>query len=253
MFFSSLGRSWSQGTRASHISLYSIFPAKVTGEANPKWSYILDIFLRISILVTLTIGAGKATFIESTVLFHGALSSLVSHVFTPTWYLAKIWSISSTVVSCCPAVSSAGVARLWLASYWVVELSSATFSKDGGSSRDGRFECHLCSWNLPSLKIAWAAFFSTTVVTPVIRSSTWRLRLTSSTSFGKFCWRFRRCWSITPPRWNGDVDSPNSTRENLSDSACLVSLGVPLNFVITNFGSLALMFWSFSRRFSSHI
>ena len=40
----------------------------------------------------------------------------------------------------------------------MVEFSSATFSEDGGSSRDGRFECHLCSWNLPSLKIAWAAF-----------------------------------------------------------------------------------------------
>ena len=197
VFFSSLGRCRSQGTRASYVSLYSIFPAKVTGEANPKWSYILDTFLRISLLVTLTVGAGKATSIVSTVLFHGALSSLVSPFFTSIWY-------SSTVVGCFPVVSSSGVARLWLASSWVVECCSAAFSEDGGSSRDGTFECHFCSLNLPSLKIAKAAFFSTTVVTPVIRSSTWRLRLTSSTSFGKFCWRFRWCWSISPPRRNSD-------------------------------------------------
>ena len=54
--------------RASHVSLYSIFPAKVTGEPNPERSYILAIFLRISLLVTLTIGAGKATSIVCTVL-----------------------------------------------------------------------------------------------------------------------------------------------------------------------------------------
>ena len=171
-FFSSLGRSQSQGTWASHVSLYNIFPAKVTGESNPEGSYILAIFLRISLLVTLTIGAGKAISIVSTFLFHGTPSSLVSPVFTPTEYLAKLWFVFSIVFGCFPAVSSTGVARLWLASCWVVECSSAAFSEDGGSSRDGKFECHLCSWNLPSLKIAWAASFSTTVVTQVIRSPT---------------------------------------------------------------------------------
>ena len=164
-FFSSLGRSQS-------TILYNISPADLTGEANSKGSFISAIFLRISLLVTLTIGAGKATSIVSTALFHGTPGSLVSPVFTPIRYLAKLWLVSSTVVGCFPAISSTGVARLWLASCWVVECSSATFSEDVSSFRDGTFECHLCSWNLPSLKIAWAAFFSTTVFTPVIRSST---------------------------------------------------------------------------------
>ena len=164
-FFSSLGRSQS-------TIRYSIFPADLTGEANFKGLFISAIFLRISLLVTLTIGAGNATTIVSTALFHGTPSSLVSPVFTPIWYLAKLWLVSSIVVGCCPAISSTGVARLWLASCWVVECSSAAFSEAGGSSRDGTFECHLCSWNLLSLKICRAASFSTTVVTQVIRSST---------------------------------------------------------------------------------
>ena len=50
-FFSSLGRSQS-------IILYSTFPADLTGEANSKGSYILAIFLRVFLLVTLSIGAG---------------------------------------------------------------------------------------------------------------------------------------------------------------------------------------------------
>ena len=47
--FSSLGTPQSQGTRALHVSLYSIFLAEVTSEANPKGSYILAIFLWISL------------------------------------------------------------------------------------------------------------------------------------------------------------------------------------------------------------
>ena len=88
-FLSSLGRSQSQGTRASHVSLYSIFPAKVTGDANPKRSHILDIFLRISLLVTLTIKAGKATSIVPNVLFYGtrlAVWSLPSLYPYGTWW-----------------------------------------------------------------------------------------------------------------------------------------------------------------------
>ena len=78
----------------------------MTSEGNPKGSYILAIFLRISFLVTSTIGAGKATITVSIVLFYGTPSSLVSPVFTPIWYLAKLWLVSSTVVGCYPAVSS---------------------------------------------------------------------------------------------------------------------------------------------------
>ena len=48
-----------------------------------KGSYILAIFLWISLWVTLTIGAGKAPSNVSTVLFHGLPSSLVSPIFTP--------------------------------------------------------------------------------------------------------------------------------------------------------------------------
>ena len=108
-FFSSLGRSQS-------TICYNIFPADLTGEANSEWSFISATFLRIFLLVTLTIGVGKATTIVSTALFHGTPSSLVSPVFTPIWYLAKLWLLSSIVVGCCPAISSTGVARLCLAS-----------------------------------------------------------------------------------------------------------------------------------------
>ena len=87
-FFSSLGRSQS-------TICYNIFPADLTGEANSEGSFISAIFRRISLLVTLTIGVGKATTIVSTALFHGTPSSLVSPVFTPIWYLAKLWLLSA--------------------------------------------------------------------------------------------------------------------------------------------------------------
>ena len=110
-------------------------------------------------------------------LFPLFCSTVCLAVWSPHLYthivLAKLWLVFSKVVGCYPGVSSAGVARLWLASCWVVECSSAAFSEDGGSSRDSTFECHMYNWNLPSLKIARAACFkccvSITVVVPVIR------------------------------------------------------------------------------------
>ena len=73
--------------RITHTGKVSKF-SRNTGEANPEGSYILDIFLRISLLVTLTIGAEKATSIVSNALFHGTRLAVWS---PPSLYPYGTW------------------------------------------------------------------------------------------------------------------------------------------------------------------
>ena len=114
---------------ASHMLFckeFCVFPSNwwvltILGDRNPRGSRS----------VTISIAAGKMTWIVWRVLFHGTPSNLVSPPFTPNWSLGCVWFSLSVEFRCSSVVPS----------------------------REGTLDCHLWSSNVLFLKIDWEVCF----------------------------------------------------------------------------------------------
>lgn len=138
---------------------------------------------------------------ESSALFQGTPSNFISPPLTLNRFLTKVWSPGNSgfLLVFLAGMLAAPWRRHWNAIYGA---------------------------QITPLKIDWDVCFRclmpVSVVSLLLRWSTSRLFLFSSTSSRFMCWRLFRCCSIMPPNRNGDVNSPNRARVKHRVLTCLL-------------------------------
>ena len=156
----------------------------MVGDTKPNGSYTLANVDRIPRFVVPVDLSGKTTLKVSSRLFHGSPRSLLS-------------SLRARVANC----------------HFANDSSPSLCSQCSSSST---FEFHLCRSNCASLKIRDVSLLSFsasgTVGAPEMKSSTYMLLETSSTTSGSWLCQSSKCCFITPFNRKGEGDNPKRAR-----------------------------------------